>query len=558
MTRPQNQNENSIIFRKTNGHSHNGTNSSLIDTSKYSVFDFATFTSNENSEPSRNIRQENNKILLKKFIVSSVEEVVLRPQGILIPDGTVTAAKIVAGSITSNELTSDLVLVNNIIKSNNYIAGTTGWIIASNGSAEFSNVTVRGTIVSNTGTIGGWTVDSNSIYSGTKGTNGSYTGVGNITISTSFISSNQFTIASNGVTTFKGILSAPSGNIAGWTINAANITSSTGNTIFYSNGYIQASSGKFTGQIESASGNVGGWKIASTTIQANVIGTINVYDTYNSNISFNAANGQIFSHFDRTVFLGTPYYVDVKINNEGESGIVIVGNASGSVRQCRFASSYAIIGEDPTTGGGTTITGDYVSRGNTFISGNYVNINTTTIDANVSVANTKTIRATTSFITTGSSTTARLTNGDYAGYDVLGRPSSLRELKENIEDIDNALEIISDLRPRKYNFKVDAFHPYDPNTNQPWTEEAKEMAHLDIKYGFIVDEILDKRPELISYSHENTNADPYSTGGYFDFNSWKPTMWEDVDVLVLAVKAIQELNQKIENLESRLKEIEGV
>lgn len=52
----------------------------------------------------------------------------------LIQDGSITNAKI-----------------GNVIQSNNYIAGEQGWIINKNGSSEFSEVTVRGTIYANDG-----------------------------------------------------------------------------------------------------------------------------------------------------------------------------------------------------------------------------------------------------------------------------------------------------------------------------------------------------------------------------------------------------------------------
>ena len=52
----------------------------------------------------------------------------------LIQDGSITNAKI-----------------GNVIQSNNYIAGQQGWMINKNGSSEFSEVTVRGTIYATDG-----------------------------------------------------------------------------------------------------------------------------------------------------------------------------------------------------------------------------------------------------------------------------------------------------------------------------------------------------------------------------------------------------------------------
>jgi hypothetical protein len=62
------------------------------------------------------------------------------------------------------------------------------------------NLSVSGNITSTGGSIGGWTIDSNSIFSGTKGTNGAYTAAaGSVTISSEgWISSKNFRISSTG------------------------------------------------------------------------------------------------------------------------------------------------------------------------------------------------------------------------------------------------------------------------------------------------------------------------------------------------------------------------
>jgi hypothetical protein len=62
------------------------------------------------------------------------------------------------------------------------------------------NLSVSGNITSTGGSIGGWTIDSNSIFSGTKGTNGAYTAAaGSVTISSEgWLSSKNFRISSTG------------------------------------------------------------------------------------------------------------------------------------------------------------------------------------------------------------------------------------------------------------------------------------------------------------------------------------------------------------------------
>jgi hypothetical protein len=83
----------------------------------------------------------------------------------------ITTTKIFSGAVTAEELGSIAVKVGRYIQSTTFTSGSVGWKILADGSAEFSNVTVRGVVVANTGTIGGaangWVIASNVIQSGT-------------------------------------------------------------------------------------------------------------------------------------------------------------------------------------------------------------------------------------------------------------------------------------------------------------------------------------------------------------------------------------------------------
>ncbi|PIF22166.1 MULTISPECIES: host specificity protein J [Pantoea] len=50
--------------------------------------------------------------------------------------------------------------IGDFIQSNNYVSGSTGWSINKNGGAEFSNVTIRGTVIATTGQLSNVVVDS--------------------------------------------------------------------------------------------------------------------------------------------------------------------------------------------------------------------------------------------------------------------------------------------------------------------------------------------------------------------------------------------------------------
>ena len=154
---------------------------------------------------------------------------------------------------------------------------------------------------------------------------------------------------------------------------------------------------------------------------------------------------------------------------------------------------------------------------------------------------------------TGSSTTARLSIGDSGNtHQELKAPTSRRYLKENIQDIDDALSILNAIRPRKFNWKIDAFNKSDPFTQESWTDEAKTINQLSFTYGFIAEEIFEDRPDLAVLSHGSPQIPRDQEGGLYDLNSWEPVMWKEIDMIPIAVKAIQELSAKVDELEARL------
>lgn len=61
----------------------------------------------------------------------------------------------------------NMILNKNSLSSGNYVEGSTGFKINDNGSTEFSDVTVRGTIYATLGHIGGFTITDTMLYGGT-------------------------------------------------------------------------------------------------------------------------------------------------------------------------------------------------------------------------------------------------------------------------------------------------------------------------------------------------------------------------------------------------------
>jgi len=158
-------NESQVSFYPGGGHNHDGENSSLINTSIYSVYDFPVQIV---GDPDRTADQIRNLDSFKQLIIDTVNQSIIAPSGIVfqegiingsahiisrsieaesIATGTLTANEISAGTITSDLLVSNFVLVNNVISSNNYVTGVSGWSINSDGSAEFDIAVIRGQIV---------------------------------------------------------------------------------------------------------------------------------------------------------------------------------------------------------------------------------------------------------------------------------------------------------------------------------------------------------------------------------------------------------------------------
>lgn len=116
-------------------------------------------------------------------------------------------------------------------------------------------------------------------------------------------------------------------------------------------------------------------------------------------------------------------------------------------------------------------------------------------------------------------------------------PWSLRELKEDINPVSNAIDKISTLKPSTFRFKESALiqdEPYDAFNRRE-----------QLQYGFIVDEVESSAvPELVH--HTTTDGINHS-----------PQSWKVHGVVALTVAAFQELMQKVEMLESRINELEG-
>jgi hypothetical protein len=522
--------ENSIIFIPAGGHSHDGVTSSLISTEKYSIYDFSPTFINSTQSQTRAVRQENNRLAFESLVVNIVNQSVLVPAGIrLTPNtlnasaimantitavhlaaNTITADEIAANTITADELVSNIILVNNIIRSNSFQSGVggNGWQIEYDGSAEFNDVVVRGNVFSNVGTIGGWTLSSNSLASGTGSTtlhsNGAAV-LGNTTIAANGrITNGSFTLSSTGALTatnvdITGAVTATSGSFTG---------------------AVTATSGSFTGTVTSTSGRVGPFTLSSS-------GLTNVTDTGYSQSNFmrvqnygdvtifsNPSSGPHTNAFHRTDIFGE----NITISRHADQANMLNGTylypylALGSFTNGQMELTIV-------TGSGTNA---FRANSDGTASASY------TFSAEYFVGSGR--------VTVGSSLSTALRRRDADGFFL--ELASKRELKKDIITIENGLDVIQKLNPVSFRWK-------DESSYDHYSDEIKNLIKSRKEYGFIAEEVESSVPDLAVYQSSDNGS------------KITPSMWQENGVISLCVASIKELLTKTNSLEGRIQELEN-
>jgi hypothetical protein len=206
-------------------------------------------------------------------------------QNAFIQDAQITNAKIAdlavdnakIANLSAAKITAGAIGVGSYIQSTAFTAGSAGWKINADGTAELANAVVRGTVYATAGQIGGNTIDSTSIHSGTTGYGtgaGFYLGSdGKFSLSDKLTWSGT-TLSINGGGTFSGALSAATGTFAG-SLSAAtgsfsgSLTAATGSFA----GSLSAATGSFAGSLSAATGTFSGTLTASAI---NAVNTLNI------------------------------------------------------------------------------------------------------------------------------------------------------------------------------------------------------------------------------------------------------------------------------------------
>ena len=445
---------------------------------------------------------------------------------------TLTASKITAGTISGKEIIVDTDSATDPsnpvlgkIRSSNYSTGSAGWIINSDGSAEFQNATIRGSLNASdmtTGTLNASNVaitnlNADNITTGTLDFDKLSINSANIisTLSTDAILS---TISNGAIDQAKlGNISA--NKITTGTLDASNVT------------------------VSNLSGDViSGGTINGTTINAGTIttGTLNLSNlTVSGSMSADRISGGTISG-STGINIANKFVVDISggisatgpVGIQAQSGSISGVSFSGSSISVTGAMSGQSLGVTNNLSAGGNVFGDEF-RGNN----NTVDIRRSNTGLGVRIVGSSSGAFLFGFTSSGSSST-------------IFSPFSDERLKENITDLDYGLDEILQLRPITYDWKDDV-RPFPENTEVQYGLLAQEVEA-------VMPDIVDTAPSTHTVIDEEGNETEEDLGVMVDGSLVQNTKSYDERPLIYAlINSVQELSAKNDELESRLAALEG-
>jgi hypothetical protein len=208
-------------------------------------------------------------------------------------------------ALAQGSVTQPIVVDNDVIRSGAYKKGVSGWALNPDGSIEALNATIVGNITATSGTIGGWSIVSNTLVSGavTLDAGNKQLLFGNATAPT--VGTGVFLGLSGGVYQFRA--GDPSGDYILWdgtdltvvgnlsvaTIDIGGADATSMHVDIDGNMWLGAATYNITtnpfavssaGLIRSVSGSIGGWTLSATTLTSTGI----ILDSANQKIQVGA------------------------------------------------------------------------------------------------------------------------------------------------------------------------------------------------------------------------------------------------------------------------------
>lgn len=538
-----------VTFYRAGGHSHDGENSTLIDTSKYSVFDFDLSLSTNGSDSNRELRRQNNKNRFDQYISRFVTSQVLEPAGIVLPaesvrgvniganeitavniaSNTITASEIAAGTITSDLLVSNFVVVNSTISSNNFSYNpnsntNSGWAIYSNGDAIFNNGIFSGRI-----DVGGF--DSTSFHVATDGS--VWVGSGEFSTGTVRITAQGNTVLANG-----GLTANTNGavNIAGnLNVSGQSVTlAPAGGGSVLINGSLNVTSGA---TIEGSSWLYGSTSIALYDNNTSTPG-FHVVGLPNSGLGFESpVTGRTIAYINR--------YVDPSSlpPSHAFQQMLRIRNSSQDKLSARAVAGLACIVGD-TSGGVDSLRSGvwrYLGPDNAFAAGSADGGGLITIFASAFTPSSLIYKENVEYMPIESRDISieRIKNLKPARWD---EKNSLQEgrLSERFKNINERWQKSgkSALTPQDHHYIFSEHDCSIDNCTGDSENRCPVFERSKKRYGFIAEDVAQVFPKAVAYSSEgNPIAIDYSSITYS------------------LVETVQSLLDKVEYLESRLQEL---
>lgn len=358
------------------------------------------------------------------------------------------------------------------------------------------------------GAIGGWVVDANSIYTGTKTATGSFAPTGSITIgSDGHITANKFRIDANGDAFFTGAINGGTIDIGGSDTSSFHVDAD--GRMWLGSGTTSFNTATFSvtaeGVLKAASGTIGNFSISQSVDYPGDL--VTVRENPLASILRIGANGLVAQNgnddnFTRSVEINDANIVSTGPNEPG--GRFLLDAIDGNAYFYQLTVGYD---PDSSTGAGA---GD-----NEFLGSASYFVRSTD---GILMQLVRPYAAGQDFVRfRNSSSDNQVGKISFTGINSIAYvTSSDARLKENTRAISNAVETIKCIEPVNYNFISEPENCFD---------------------GFIAQDIYEVYPQVVSVGSEDVKENPWGV----DYAGMTP----------LLTAAIKEIVERLENLESR-------
>ena len=601
--------ETKVTFFKSSGHKHDGVTSSIIDTSKYSIFDFGTDVTTGSQDRSRELTRTNNQNRFNQYIANFISTQILAPAGIELLENSVRGIHIGANEITANEIAANTITANNIsagtITATQIAANTitsneiqTGTITASDLA---STITFNAQLVQSSqfaaNSLTGWALLANGDCIFNSGTfRGSLAVTGTLSAGTTVIYANGAIVTDNFNVTSAGVLSATGANISGQ-LNAGNTTIYSNGAIVTSNfnvtslGVLSATGANISGPLNVSDGTFSGSITANGTITGGTISGATIVGgslTSNTNtsgdrvvISGNQLNlyNESFNGISKIIFNNSSASWLGRIEGNG-TGVTIVangqtGNAEFAVGAASSYPSYYWMGYSSSI---ATLSKPGPSAQTVFSVSGRINATETVTTSQVQLSGasngyylydrTLTTINWASYVDGGfyriynSAYGDRLAlssndlyiytlqvnaGGNALKYQAGGQITAAASKRSLKNDINYNISGLSIINKLKP-------ASFTWKKTEMESEEVGKIKALHKNYGFIAEDIaeVDSAIAVLEPVINKNMTKEQKEDAFKDIDSWVPSYYSETGILALAIKAIQELNLEIIDLKSKL------